>query len=161
MEKVQNRAARFVTRDYTFEEESMTGILEQLILKWESLKKRRNRLLLLYKGLRGNARIPTDDLIPPRLGVVEIVTPRHFSFHLLVQRPIKVVSFPRQPGTRMFSLTLRFLLLKFQMIVCPRSLHSCVLGTNFSQIRTPGEIMSFGVSQVNYSDSNSYFCYKT
>ena len=35
-------------------------------LKWESLKKRRkdNRLILLYKGLKGKARIPTDDLIP-------------------------------------------------------------------------------------------------
>ena len=42
----------------------MTGILEQL--KWESLKKRRkdNRLKLLYKGLKGKARIPTDDLVP-------------------------------------------------------------------------------------------------
>ena len=36
------------------------------VLKWESLKKRRkdNRLILLYKGLKGKARIPTDDLIP-------------------------------------------------------------------------------------------------
>ena len=42
----------------------MTGILGQL--KWESLKKRRkdNRLILLYKGLKGQASIPTDDLIP-------------------------------------------------------------------------------------------------
>ena len=41
----------------------MTGILEQL--KWESLKKRRtdNRLKLLYKGLKGKARIPIDGLI--------------------------------------------------------------------------------------------------
>ena len=64
LEKVQNRAARFVTRNYTFEEGSMTGILEQL--RWESLKKRRtdNRRILLYKGLKGKARIPTDDLIP-------------------------------------------------------------------------------------------------
>ena len=64
LEKVQNRAARFVTRNYNFEEGSMTGILEQL--RWESLKKRRtdNRLILLYKGLKGKARIPTDDLIP-------------------------------------------------------------------------------------------------
>ena len=66
LEKVQNRAARFVTRNYTFEEGSLTGIniLEQL--KWESLKKRRtdNRLILLYKGLKDKARIPTDDLIP-------------------------------------------------------------------------------------------------
>ena len=42
----------------------MTGILEQL--KWESLKKRRtdNRLILLYKDLKGKARIPTNDRIP-------------------------------------------------------------------------------------------------
>ena len=42
----------------------MTGIVEQL--KWESLKKKTtdNRLILLYKGLKGKARIPTDDLIP-------------------------------------------------------------------------------------------------
>ena len=52
LEKVQN----------VYETGSMTGILGQL--KWESLKKRRkdNRLILLYKGLK--ARIPTDDLIP-------------------------------------------------------------------------------------------------
>ena len=87
LEKVQNRAARFVIRNYTFEEESMTGILEQL--KWESLKKRRtnNRLILLYKGLKGKARIPTctDVLLPKTMRCRnEIVTPRHFSFHLLV-----------------------------------------------------------------------------
>ena len=42
----------------------MTGILGQL--KWESLKKKRkdNRLILLYKGLKGKASVPTDDLIP-------------------------------------------------------------------------------------------------
>ena len=61
----QNRAARFVTSNYSFEIGSMTGILENL--KWESLKKRRkdSRLILLYKGLKGAACIPTDDLIPP------------------------------------------------------------------------------------------------
>ena len=64
LEKVKNRVARFVTRIYVYETGSMTGILGQL--KWESLKKRRkdNRLILLYKGLKGKARIPTDDLIP-------------------------------------------------------------------------------------------------
>ena len=42
----------------------MTDILGQL--KWESLKKRRknNRLILLYKGLKGKSRIPTNALIP-------------------------------------------------------------------------------------------------
>ena len=39
LEKIQNRAARFVTRNYDYETGSMTGILGQL--KWESLKKRR------------------------------------------------------------------------------------------------------------------------
>ena len=37
--KVQNRAARFVIRNYIYETGCMTGILEQL--KWESLKKRK------------------------------------------------------------------------------------------------------------------------
>ena len=52
-----------MTRNYVYDTGSMTGILGQL--KWESLKKRRkdNRLILLYKGLKGKARIPTDDLI--------------------------------------------------------------------------------------------------
>ena len=65
IEKVQNRAARFVTSNYCFETESMTGILEKL--KWESLKKRRRdrSLILLYKCLKHAASIPTDDLIPP------------------------------------------------------------------------------------------------
>ena len=61
--KVQNRAARFVTGNYNFETGSMTGILEHL--KWKSLKRRKidSRLILLYKGLKGKASIPTDDLI--------------------------------------------------------------------------------------------------
>ena len=47
LEKVQNRVARFVSRNYVYETGSMTCILGQL--KWESLKKRRkdNRLTLL------------------------------------------------------------------------------------------------------------------
>ena len=42
----------------------MVGILEHL--KWESLKKwrRDSRLILLYKGMKGKASIPTDGLIP-------------------------------------------------------------------------------------------------
>ena len=42
----------------------MTGFLEQL--KWESLKNRRkdSRLIMLYKGLKGAASIPTNDLVP-------------------------------------------------------------------------------------------------
>ena len=64
LKSMQKRAARFVTGNYNYETGSMTGILGQL--KWESLKKRRkdNRLILLYKGLKGKASVPTDDLIP-------------------------------------------------------------------------------------------------
>ena len=65
LENVQKRAARFVTGNYNYYETgSMTCILGQL--KWESLKKRRkdNRPILLYKGLKGKASVPTDDLIP-------------------------------------------------------------------------------------------------
>ena len=64
LEKVQNQAARFVTGNYNFETGSMTGILEHLT--WESLDKwrRESRPILLYKGLKGKASIPTDDLIP-------------------------------------------------------------------------------------------------
>ena len=54
-----------MTGNYVFETGSMTGILGQL--KWESLMKRRKDsrlILLLYKGLKGKARIPKDDLIP-------------------------------------------------------------------------------------------------
>ena len=53
-----------MTGNYNYETGSMTGILGRL--KWESLKKRRkdNRLILLYKGLKGKGSVPTDDLIP-------------------------------------------------------------------------------------------------
>ena len=63
LKSVQKCAARFVTGNYSYETGSMAGILGQL--KWESLKKRRkdNRLILLYKGLKGKASVPTDGLI--------------------------------------------------------------------------------------------------
>ena len=65
LEKVQNRAARFVTGNYNFETGSMTSILEQL--GWESLHKRRkgSKLILLFRGLKGRASIPCDDLQSP------------------------------------------------------------------------------------------------
>ena len=65
LETVQNMTARFVTSNVCFETGNMTGILEKL--RWEYLKKRRrdSRLILLYKGLKGAASIPTDDLIRP------------------------------------------------------------------------------------------------
>ena len=48
LENVQKRAARFVTRIYSYEIGSMTCILEEL--KWET---KDNKLILMYKGLKG------------------------------------------------------------------------------------------------------------
>ena len=79
LESVQKRAARFVTGNYLYETGSMTSILGQL--KWESLKKRRkdSRLILLYKGLKGKARLPVDDLIPK----TRLARNQHFMFFRL------------------------------------------------------------------------------
>ena len=96
LESVQKRAARFVTGNYNYETGSMTGILGQL--KWE--RRKDNRLILLYKGLKGKASIPTDDLIP-KLDVVEISTLWHFRLPLLIQMFIKVASSPRLSGIGM------------------------------------------------------------
>ena len=65
LESMQKHVARFITgKILQYETGSMTGILGQL--RWEFLKKRRkdNKLILLYKGLKGKASIPTDDHIP-------------------------------------------------------------------------------------------------
>ena len=61
VEKLQNRAARFVTGNYNVETGSMTSILEPL--RWESLHKRRkgSKLILLLNGLKARASIPCDD----------------------------------------------------------------------------------------------------
>ena len=102
IEKVQNRATRFVTRNYVYETGSMTDILGQL--NWESLKKSRkdNRLILLYKSLKGKARIPTDDLIPKtRRGRNQ--TPWPFRYPQPVKMSISIASSPRLSGTGMFS----------------------------------------------------------
>ena len=57
------RYSSTITGNYNFETGSMTGILEHL--KWEYFKKRRrDSRLILYKGLKGKASIPKDDLIP-------------------------------------------------------------------------------------------------
>ena len=99
---MQKRAARFVTGNYSYETGSMTGILVEL--KWETLQKRGkdNGLILLYKGLKGKARIPTDDLIPK---------------NRLVKMPTRKVSFPKLSGTGMSSLILSSPLLKCRTIV--------------------------------------------
>ena len=76
-EKVQKRVARFVTGNYIYETGSMTGILWQL--NWESLKKRRrdSRIIMLYKGLKSAASIPTNDVPPIRIVTVIRPTDNH------------------------------------------------------------------------------------
>ena len=107
LEKVQNRAARFVTKNYVYETGSMTDILGQL--KWESLKKRRkdNRLILLYKGLM---------TLFPRLGVAGISTHWPFRYPQPVKMSICIASSPRLSGTGMTSLNPLFLPQNCQMI---------------------------------------------
>ena len=88
LEKVQKRAARFVMGSYVYENGSITGILKQL--KWESLKKRRkdSRLIMLYKGLKGAASIPTNDLVFP-------IRPTRNHYSLAFQIYTSPVSSPR------------------------------------------------------------------
>ena len=90
-----------------------------------------------------------------RIGAVEINSLWLFRYLQLAKKRTKVVSFHRLSGTGMTSLIHLSHLLKCLMTVCPSSLQSCVQGTNFSPSEPPGEIMSFGVSPVNYSDSDS------
>ena len=54
-----------MTGNYNFETGSLTCILDQL--GWESLHKRckGSKLILLFKGLKGRASIPCDDLQSP------------------------------------------------------------------------------------------------
>ena len=94
----------------------MTGILEHL--KWESLKKwrRNSRLILLYKGLKGKASIPTDDLIPL---VRRCRNDHSMAYHVpIAYTNIYKCSFSPTPlGIGMYFQTLSSPLLKVPMIV--------------------------------------------
>ena len=68
---VRDPYTRLLARNWEYDL-SMTGVLGQL--KLEPLKKRKNRLILLYKGRKGKARIPTDDLFPRDEAVAGIST---------------------------------------------------------------------------------------
>ena len=62
LEKVQKRAARFVTGNFIYETDwhsrtTKVGISEK--------RRRDSRIIMLYKGLKGAASIPTNDLVPP------------------------------------------------------------------------------------------------
>ena len=116
LQKVQNRAARFVIGNYNFET-GMTCILGHL--KWESFKKRRrdNRLILLYKGQKGKASIPTYDLIP----LVRRCRNDHWS-PLLTLMFISVAFSPRPLGIGIHFQTILSPLLKVPRMVLLSSL---------------------------------------
>ena len=59
-------------------------------------RRKHNRLILLYKGLKGKASVPTDDLIPK----TRRCRNQH-SMALPIQMFIKVASFPRLSGIGM------------------------------------------------------------
>ena len=61
----EERAARFVTDNYSFETGSMTGILEKLELESLKEKRKESRLIMLSKGLNGAASLSTNDVVPP------------------------------------------------------------------------------------------------
>ena len=71
----------------------MTGIVEQL--KWESLKEKRrdSRIIMLYKGLKGAAIIPTNDLVPP----IRHVRNHHSS---AFQTPLLILTFTSAVSSR-------------------------------------------------------------
>ena len=138
---MQKRAARFVTRNYSYETGSMTGILEEL--KWETLQKRRkdNRLILMYKGLKGKARIPTDDLIPKNRRcrnqhslIFQIPSASKDSYKKSFF-PQTIRDWNAHPDSLISSADCR-------MIVYLNSLPLLELGTNFPR-PSPGEVLSF------------------
>ena len=127
----------FVTGNYNFETGSMTGILEHL--KWESLKKQRrdSRLILSYKGLKGKASIPTDDLI-------SLVRRCRNDHSMAYQVPVantdiyKCSFSPQTIRTGMHFQTLLSPLLKVPRMVLLSSLLWCELGTSL-HCHGPGE----------------------
>ena len=149
--RVQNRAARFVTRNYVYGTGSMTGIFGQL--KRESLKKSRkdNRLILLYKGLKGKARLPTDDL--PKTGPGRNQHSLAFQIPSASKDAYKHSFFPQTvrdwndlPESLISSSELSDdSVSKFTSLVRAR--------TNFPQSQPLVKDCQFGVSPVKYSDS--------
>ena len=145
-----------MSRNYSYETGSMTGILEEL--KWETLQKRRkdNRLILMYKGLKGQgkARIPTDDLIPKNK--------RCRNQHSLV---FQIPSASKDSYKKsFFPQTIRdWNALPDSLISsaelsddCVSKFTSLVRARDLSSSAKPWwGIVIFGVSPVNYSDSDS------
>ena len=119
LEKVQKRAARFVTGNYIYETGSMTGRTTKVGI---SEKRRRDsRIIMLYKGLKGAASIPTNDLVPP----IRHVRNHHslaFQTPLLILTFTSAISSPRLLEIGIHSQILSFLLLKEQKTLLLSSL---------------------------------------
>ena len=155
---VQKRVARFATDNCIYETGTMNGILEQL--KWESLKQRRrdSRFIILYKGLKGAASIPTNDLAPPpsQLGMSESITLWHFKPLLLILTFTRAFSSPRLVDIGIHLHILSFLLLKVEMTVA-----KFTFLVRASQITGPGEWLLFGRIPSDNSDSDLMLSYAT
>ena len=89
-----------------------------------------------------------------RIGIVEINTLWLFRYLQLAKKRTKVVSFHRLSGTGMTSPIHLSPLLKCLMTVCPVRFTRAFKGLISPPSEPPGEIMSFDVSPVNYSDSD-------
>ena len=61
-------------------------------------RRKDNRLALLYKGVQGNVKIPTDELIPKQ-DVAKINTQWPIRFFMQVKTHIRKASFPKLSGT--------------------------------------------------------------
>ena len=165
-----------MTGNYVFETGSMTGILCQSLKKFtrgttfdtvysvegtitgHCQRRKDSRLILLYKGLKGKARIPTDDLIPKNR--------RYRNQHSLA---FQIPSASKEAyKSSFFPQTIRdWNDLPDSLISSAEMSDDCV--SKFATLvplcafkglisppsEPPGEIMSFGVSPVNYSDSDS------
>ena len=147
---MKKRAARFVTRNYCRETCSMSGILEEL--KWGTLQKMRkdNWLISLCKCLKVKPEF-LQLTLSPKTGVAEINIQWPFRFPLLVKTSIRKASFLKLSGTGMTSLIHASHMLNCRMTAYLNSLPSCELGTNLPR---PSSVL-FGVSPVNYSESDS------
>ena len=67
-------------------------------------RRKHNRLILLYKGLKGKKQGYLQMTLFPRLGAAEISTLWYFRHSMKVQTPKDVASFLRLSGTGMPSL---------------------------------------------------------
>ena len=97
-----------------------------------------NRLVLLYKGLKGKASIPTDDLIPKtRCGRNQ--HSKAFQTPIANTDVYKCIFFPRLSGIGMSSPILWSHLLKMQRIMLLNLLLWWELGTSFLRLSLPGD----------------------